>query len=700
MRTTANSYTTALGSINFDSRSGELIIQVNLNSSPSIESISISYIIFKNSAPFAYSSFDSIIVSSATYQFIGISQLSSSSASYRGSGFVSQAATQGQLSCIGSNCPSECVTSQYCIAYRGQISGANCLLCGQGQVAVNGGCQSIVPVQCGTNQFYNGSDCVCFQGYIFVNSACYQACGTNAYIFNQQCQCLPGHSLSLITYTCVKQNTPVCGQNFVLINNVCTCKPGFGMINSLCLACPANSYVAPNGNCVCSPGLVLNSSTLSCVSACYPNSYANSQGQCICNSGYYNTGTACILQPNCVNGQIWSNNACICPQGMIVDSITNQCTYCNTADRQVSNNSCVCSPSHFPTSIGCSACPSNSVYNTTSASCTCIPGYNMQSGTCILATNCPLNSYWNQTTMRCDCTYFGDYVINGFCQQCPLNSRWNGTACACFAGLISNGIQCVCPFGQFWNGTACVCGPNKFLVGNVCAFCDNNAVYNAAQKKCICKDGWYSVFDRCSRCDSSCGTCSGPSSSNCLTCPTGSRLNNGVCGCNPNGQYLDANKVCQNCMNRCISCTSATSCTACSTGYSPSLEISGSTVVVSCQIIPTGTSSILTQRGQVTGNGFVYQGVGLSLMPIAILADGCKICDNLLKVQALSSFATITATTEYVANSQYWFVVSFSFGSASFIPTFQFTIQIDPQYASYFSSADMAQKIIGSYSQT
>jgi hypothetical protein len=90
----------------------------------------------------------------------------------------------------------------------------------------------------------------------------------------------------------------------------------------------------------------------------------------------------------------------------------------------------------------------------------------------------------------------------------------------------------------------------------------------------------------------------------------------------------------------------------------------------------------------------------MSLMPTAILADSCTICNNLLSVQVASTYATITATTEYVANSQYWFVITFNFGATAFIPDFQFIIQINPTYASYFSSADMAQKLTGIYSQT
>lgn len=107
----------------------------------------------------------------------------------------------------------------------------------------------------------------------------------------------------------------------------------------------------------------MSSATLTCVSDCYANAVRNNLGQCICSNGYYNTGNQCIPQTGCPNGQIWDGLACSCPQGQVVDSITNQCTYCNTSDRMVLNLKCVCSPTYYPTLIGCSSCASNSIYN-------------------------------------------------------------------------------------------------------------------------------------------------------------------------------------------------------------------------------------------------------------------------------------------------------------------------------------------------
>ena len=57
-------------------------------------------------------------------------------------------------------------------------------------------------------------------------------------------------------------------------------------------------------------------------------------------------------------------------------------------------------------------------------------------------------------------------------------------------------------------------------------------------------------------------------------------------------------------------------------------------------------------------------------MPTAILSTGCSFCDELLLVTATSIFTTPTSSVQYVVDSQYWFVITFSFPNAQFIPTF------------------------------
>ncbi len=83
----------------------------------------------------------------------------------------------------------------------------------------------------------------------------------------------------------------------------------------------------------------------------------------------------------------------------------------------------------------------------------------------------------------------------------------------------------------------------------------------------------------------------------------------------------------------------------------------------------------------------------MSLMPTQILADGCAICNELLLVKFTSSSISDTIYAEFVQDSQYWFVINFDFSSLSMIPTFEFTVQINPIHATYFTAADMKQKL-------
>jgi hypothetical protein len=95
-------------------------------------------------------------------------------------------------------------------------------------------------------------------------------------------------------------------------------------------------------------------------------------------------------------------------------------------------------------------------------------------------------------------------------------------------------------------------------------------------------------------------------------------------------------------MAYCILCYSASSCNTCTSGYNQSLAVSGNNIVMTCQLLPSGTGSKLSSRGQVAGNGVIFQGVALNLMPTTILASSCSICNSLLTVQVVSTFSSIT----------------------------------------------------------
>lgn len=239
-------------------------------------------------------------------------------------------------------------------------------------------------------------------------------------------------------------------------------------------------------------------------------------------------------------------------------------------------------------------------------------------------------------------------LINNLCVPCPPNSYWTGTTCQCQSGLTLTNGTCIsnCGINSYWNGNSCVCNTGFYLISGTCTTCKPNSSYNPADQSCLCNPGFYGNSQACYPCDSSCATCSGPANTQCLSCRTGGSLNpNGGCtnGC-PSGQFLNPSNLCSNCMANCNVCTSSTSCTTCASGYTISLTISGGNVVTSCAQIPTGTSSTLTLRSYVVGNGVVYQGVALSTMPADILSAGCTVCSNLLTVNIASSFVSATSS--------------------------------------------------------
>lgn len=481
--------------------------------------------------------------------------------------------------------------------------------------------------------------------------------------------------------------------------------------------------------------------------ACFANAYRNSLGQCVCINGFYNQGNLCVPQGTCQNSYVWNGTACVCPSGMVVDNFTNSCTSCNAVGRVISNGRCVCSPAYYPTDTTCIACIPFSTYNPTSRTCVCNQNYMLVNGQCLVAVNCPANSYYNTNTLQCVCNVAGQYIIDGTCQACQQFSFWNGTNCVCQTGYILNSGLCIqnCGVNSYWNGFGCICNTGYYIIGGVCQICDPNSYYSNTQFTCICNNGYFGTWNNCTKCDPSCATCSGPTSLQCLTCPSNTIFSNGTCrstcsagtylsstfqclpcdsscttcsgpansqclSCPANavlingvcrvncgaGTYLGNSNQCLPCDSTCATCSGAgsTSCTSCS---------SGSTLVNgACRpnTPPSNINSKISLRGHVLGSQVIYQGVSMNLMPTAILSGGCTICNNLFTVTVNSKFATITVSQQYLANTQYYFMFSFAFPDASTIPSFEFTIKINPTHANFFTSPDMAQLLTGSFTQS
>ncbi|KAK7461056.1 hypothetical protein VKT23_008984 [Stygiomarasmius scandens] len=240
--------------------------------------------------------------------------------------------------------------------------------------------------------------------------------------------------------------------------------------------------------------------------------------------------------PPCSGSSVCSaSGTCTCPSGFTGSS-------CES-----------CAPGHFGAT--CQACPSGCDK--------CDEGIG-GTGTC-LSTPVPSNA-----PSTCNC-------LNGECNsggQCTCNSGWttasNGTACAkCDSDsgffLTSTGDCSVCQLGC----TKCADGTGE------CLSCASGFTQDANDKtKCtpvssqtttgtVCPDGSFGNGSSCQQCSSSCQTCKGPTSNDCVICATGSyKDRSGNCvSADGNGVCAGSNLIADNVKHECDACPAK--CTSC-----------------------------------------------------------------------------------------------------------------------------------------
>lgn len=232
---------------------------------------------------------------------------------------------------------------------------------------------------------------------------------------------------------------------------------------------------------------------------------------------------------------------------------------------------CVCKPGMYPSTevIGCFACSPMCAECTGPADNEC--------------TSCSPSSpvpYFDLTTGRCQDTcgdYFYEDKMSQNCLSCPMGCNkceWGVNCTACdldrnkrmLAVSESGMAECRCIQGFYQdpndrknivclecnisNCLACdgekTCTLCDDLTGYVlndfgqcdfcgygclscnatdCQKCSSGMIYDAAEKACVCFSGTYpsNVSVSCLACDSSCGACAGPSSSECKNCSNASR---------------------------------------------------------------------------------------------------------------------------------------------------------------------------------
>lgn len=143
--------------------------------------------------------------------------------------------------------------------------------------------------------------------------------------------------------------------------------------------------------------------------------------------------------------------------------------------------------------------------------------------------DCPSNQYKNAVDNTCtDCNSQCTTCTGGSnleCLSCTLPYYFESASKQCSLTCNSNEYQSTTlpPECLSCNSTCFNCsGPSS----TECLSCAGNLYFNSSANTCVynCPDGSYSNTsdNTCSLCDSSCATCSGGVSSDCLLCPSAS----------------------------------------------------------------------------------------------------------------------------------------------------------------------------------
>ncbi|KAJ6541936.1 insulin-like growth factor binding protein [Mycena capillaripes] len=460
---------------------------------------------------------------------------------------------------------------------------------------------------------------------------------------------LPVRSTGSMTLLDMQSSTcspPCASSGTCSASGICTCAPGFngtscetcapGFFGPTCQACPAGCQscdegISGTGRCLTPP--VTNPLSLcNCL-----NGECASDGSCTCNPGWITAanGTACakcasgffatstgdckVCELGCTSCADGTGNCLTCGDHFTQDQ--NDATKCTTVpttaagvacpDGSFSNGTnCVacsasCSTCSGPTSNDCTLCP-NSHYLTNNGSCVSASSTGVCEGSNLIADN---------NKGKCD-------TCGAKCTSCEIASfnvasTVNQLKCTgCLKGTVLSGGQCVdsCPTGSFLspkdNVTCTACDPScSTCTGSAtsCLTCPSNQL--ALNGKCVstCPSNTFSASGACVACHPDCATCSGPSFTQCASCPSNRPvLSSGRClsTCSK-AQFFDATSgACQACDASCSSCSGSgpSNCLACSSAS---------------QVLRSGSCTAATCNNSTS----VIPGLGVCLSDLVIVTS-------------------------------------------------------------------------------
>lgn len=481
--------------------------------------------------------------------------------------------------CVRSTCSSECLSCS--------SSQSHCLSCSS---------SSSLPVlfsdrgQCKQQQ--TSSAQYCPAGYYTKDNKCERCFYECAECINASTYCLSCKALydkpllNKQDYTCVK-SCPVgvtvqVGSECIPCHSSCsTCS---GTTATSCLTCPSTSYKTADNQCV---------------STCPTGTYyteVNGYKQCI---------TACD-PPNYVESATRNCKAC-----------ESTCKSCNGPD---ASDCLTCSDT--------GATPYYTDVGTCVDNCSSTMFKYTEGGVKLCYTVCPTSTYYSDSNGTKQCISVcnpPNYVetssrsckpCDSTCKTCSGSTNSSCTSCDTTGinAFLTDSGSCVAS-----------CTTYRYTIGGVklCySVCPDGTFYSELQgyKECIasCPSPLYTEITTrsCKKCDASCMTCNGTTSSSCLTCNsagsapyfTDTGMCVGTCPANlykytfdgkklcytacpsptysndsgtikectttcATGNYIDTGNYCKPCNASCSTCTSATSCTECATDYT--LKASG-----------------------------------------------------------------------------------------------------------------------------
>lgn len=307
-----------INSATIDPLTGLLSVNITANLTTPLELIVFSYVWWIQSVNIKFSAFAPQAGSTAAYQFIGLGSVSTQGLVYNGIAFAGSGIV-GSIPCVGLNCPAGCISISDCISTNGIIANSTCFLCAANQIYQNFSCQQAI--SCGQNMKALGLNCVCQDGFFYVNSTYCVKCPANAYWSGSICLCNFGY------YSANDTSCVICppGSTYNQTSMKCDCGVNFNWFNGSCITCSGNqTWDSTIKLCVCPPNFILINSN--CLPVCPGNSSLNTNNTCVCNPGFMNLSGKCTPCPP-QSAYVQALQGCVCINGLYMSNGT--CLSCN-----------------------------------------------------------------------------------------------------------------------------------------------------------------------------------------------------------------------------------------------------------------------------------------------------------------------------------------------------------------------------------